>query len=256
MNKKLMALYILFAFFVGLGIFAAYSFFSDIPAAEEDTAPPYEFADISELPGVREEPEQSEDEEPAPFPGPPTIDADALRAKNEDFLGWLYIPETYISFPVVKATDNAFYLKHGFNGHESAYGCPFADTRTAPDSGNMVIHGHNMGNNRTEMFSPLLQYQAQAYAELHETAQLIMPGLNDGDEEYRLFAVLNFDINSDFDYIRSDFLSDEDRADYISYLQSHSIFSTDFTPEGETFILSTCNRTYGADNRLLICFGR
>ena len=106
------------------------------------------------------------------------------------------------------------------------------------------------------MFSPLLQYQAQAYAELHETAQLTLPGLNEGKEEYRLFAVLNFNINNDFDYICSDFLSDEDRSDYIAYLQAHSIYTTDFTPENETFILSTCNRTYGADNRLLICFGR
>ena len=253
MNKKLIILYVLLALFVGLGIFAAYSFLSDVPDNNEDAVPPYEFEDISDLTGDQEDPEQTEDGQ---FPGPPSIDADKLRAQNEDFLGWLYIPETYISFPVVKATDNAFYLTHGFNGYESAYGCPFVDTRTLPESGNMVIHGHNMGNNRTEMFSPLLQYQSQAYAELHETAQLTMPGLNEGREEYRLFAVLNFDINSDFDYIRSDFLSDEDRADYISYLQDHSIFSTDFTPENETFILSTCNRTYGADNRLLICFGR
>lgn len=253
MNKKLISLYVLLALFVGLGIFAAYSFLSDVPDTEEETLPPYEFEDISDLTGDQEDPEQTEDGQ---FPGPPSIDADKLRAQNEDFLGWLYIPETYISFPVVKATDNAFYLTHGFNGYESAYGCPFVDTRTSPESGNMVIHGHNMGNNRTEMFSPLLQYQSQAYAELHEAAQLTMPGLNEGREEYRLFAVLNFDINSDFDYIRSDFLSDADRADYISYLQNHSIFSTDFTPEYETFILSTCNRTYGADNRLLICFGR
>lgn len=253
MNKKLITLYVLLALFVGLGIFAAYSFLNDVPDTEEETLPPYEFEDISDLTGDQEDPEQTEDGQ---FPGPPSIDADKLRAQNEDFLGWLYIPETYISFPVVKATDNAFYLTHGFNGYESAYGCPFVDTRTSPESGNMVIHGHNMGNNRTEMFSPLLQYQSQAYAELHEAAQLTMPGLNEGREEYRLFAVLNFDINSDFDYIRSDFLSDADRADYISYLQNHSIFSTDFTPEHETFILSTCNRTYGADNRLLICFGR
>lgn len=253
MNKKLIILYVLLALFVGLGIFAAYSFLSDVPDTDEETMPPYEFEDISDLTGEQEDPEKTDEEQ---FPGPPSIDADKLRAQNKDFLGWLYIPETYISFPLVKATDNAFYLTHGFNGYESAYGCPFVDTRTSPESGNMVIHGHNMGNNRTEMFSPLLQYQSQAYAELHETAQITMPGLNEGREEYRLFAVLNFDINSDFDYIRSDFLSDEDCTAYISYLQNHSIFSTDFTPEHETFILSTCNRTYGADNRLLICFGR
>lgn len=247
MNKKLVVLYVFLFCFIGLGFFAAYSFFSAKPDDEEEPMPPYEYttSDDQNAP--------SEDEQ---FPGPPSIDVSELRAQNSDFLAWLYIPETYISFPVVRASDNAFYLKHGFNRSYSAYGCPFVDTRTAPESGNMVIHGHNMGNNRTEMFSPLLQFQAQAYAELHETAQLTLPGLNEGKEEYRLFAVLNFNINNDFDYIRSDFLSDEDRSDYIAYLQAHSIYTTDFTPENETFILSTCNRTYGADNRLLICFGR
>lgn len=247
MDKKLIVLYVFLSLFVSLGVFAAYSFFSGIEDTEDATAPTYEFTDLS---GASRQPEDEQ------FPGPPNIDVSELRAQNEDFLGWIYIPETYISFPVVKAADNSFYLNHGFNGSYSAYGCPFVDTRTAPESGNMVIHGHNMGNNRTEMFSPLLQYQAQAYAELHETAQLILPGLNEGREEYRLFAVLNFNINNDFDYIRSDFLSDGDRSDYISYLQSHSIFNTNFTPKNETFILSTCNRTYGADNRLLVCFGR
>lgn len=240
MNKRPIVLYVLLCLFFGLGILAAYLFFDDFPNDGDDAAP-YEFSNLSD---------QSSNSQQS------NIDVNELRLQNEDFLGWLYIPETYMSFPVVKATDNSFYLTHGFNGNYSAYGCPFVDTRTPPDSGNMVIHGHNMGNNRTEMFSPLLQYQSQAYAALHETAQLILPDLNDGREEYRLFAVLNFDINSDFDYIRSDFPSDEDRADYISYLQAHSIYTTDFTPGEETFILSTCNRTYGADNRLLICFGR
>ena len=123
MNKKLIALYALLALFIGLGIFAAYSFFSNIPEAEEDTDPPYEFADITALPGVQEEVEQ--DADPS-FPGPPIVDADALRAQNEDFLGWLYIPETYISFPVGKATDNGSF----FNFYRRFTGfCFFDDFR-------------------------------------------------------------------------------------------------------------------------------
>lgn len=243
MNKRLLVLYALLICFLSLGAYAAYSFFSSLPADTEEE--PYEFADLS---SYVEEPDASD--------GLPIIDVDQLRTQNSDYFGWLFIPDTIISFPVVKAQDNSYYLKHGFDGSYSSYGCPFLDTRTSLENRNMVIHGHNMGNNRTEMFSPLLQYQAQEYGELHDTAYLMLPDAEEGTDEYRLFAVLNFDINTEFDYLRSDFLTEEDRTAYISYLKEHSIYTTDFTPEDVTFILSTCNRTYGADNRLLICFGR
>lgn len=188
---------------------------------------------------------------------PPEFDAQALRKENSDFLAWLQIPDTEISFPVVQGTDNAYYLKHSFAKNYSSFGCLFLDYRTKPDDRSLVIHGHNMGLNRTEMFSSLVNYQDQNYAEEHKTIFYCNPE-RAGEERYTVFAVLNLDIyNADqFNYRQQQFENDAAFHEFVSYLKDHSIFASDYEPTGELIILSTCNRAYGESNRLLICAGR
>ena len=188
---------------------------------------------------------------------PSEFDAQALRTKNNDFRAWLQIPDTEISFPVVQGTDNAYYLKHSFVKRYSSFGCLFLDYRTTLEDRNLVIHGHNMGLNRTEMFSTLVNYQNQTYAEEHETIFYCDPD-RAGEERYTVFAVLNLDIyNADqFNYRQQQFESDAAFQMFVSYLKDHSIFASEYEPTGELIILSTCNRAYGESNRLLICAGR
>ena len=59
-----------------------------------------------------------------------------------------------------------------------------------------------------------------------------------------------------FEYRRKQFEHEEAFQVYVEYLLSHSIYQSDYKPTGELLILSTCNRAYGNDNRLLICAGR
>ena len=40
------------------------------------------------------------------------IDLSALKAVNRDVQGWIDIPGTEISYPVLQGTDNDFYLNH------------------------------------------------------------------------------------------------------------------------------------------------
>jgi len=78
------------------------------------------------------------------------------------------------------------------------------------------------------------------------------------DSKYELFAVLNFDVNQleEFNYLQPNFDTEDDMTDFVNYLKGHSLYETDFSPERDILILSTCNRYYGYDNRLLVCFGR
>ena len=39
---------------------------------------------------------------------------DKLLSMNEDFKGWLYIPGTNISYPLVQTNNNDYYLHHNF----------------------------------------------------------------------------------------------------------------------------------------------
>jgi len=246
MSKKLIALCILLICFIGTGAFSLYMFLAE--SAETEDVGPYIYEELSV-------PVEEPVEEDAPFIF--SYDAEALLVQNSDFLGYLAIPDTSINFPIVQGRDNQHYLSYAFNGSYSVFGCPFLDNRTAPDGDILVIHGHNMGSNRTEMFSSLLSFQDAAYAAEHDTAYFSLTSFTEGESaEFRLFAVLNLDVNSDFDYFRSYFDSAEDRAEFLSFLSSRSLYEPDFEPEHRILFLSTCNRAYGEDNRLLLIFGQ
>ena len=41
---------------------------------------------------------------------PIDVDSEKLQDQNPDYLGWIYVPKTDISYPVVKSADNVDYL--------------------------------------------------------------------------------------------------------------------------------------------------
>lgn len=185
-------------------------------------------------------------------------DTEQMLDINKDFKGWLWIPDTLVNYPVVKGTDNDTYLRRTFLGEYSVYGTPFIDKRSHDTARNTVIHGHNMGAGRTEMFSCLTGYLNQEWAREREYAYYTEPE-DMQDNEYRLFAVLNFNINylEQFNYFQADFETEDDFRAFADYLISRSLYETEFYPQRDILILSTCNRSAGGDdNRLLICFGR
>jgi len=53
---------------------------------------------------------------------PIQVNFDALRAKNQDVIAWLYCPDTPINYPVVQASDNEFYLHRLLDGSKNPGG--------------------------------------------------------------------------------------------------------------------------------------
>ena len=62
--------------------------------------------------------------------------------RNKDTYGYIHIPNTKISYPMVQCEDNDFYLKHGFDGHPLAVGAIFVDFR---NKRNIVIVSIRLG---------------------------------------------------------------------------------------------------------------
>ena len=83
------------------------------------------------------------------------IDFDALRSINPNVVGWIIVPGTAISYPIVQGTDNAWYLRHTFSGERNASGAIFLDYRNNADFSDtqIILHGHNMRDG--SMFAPL-----------------------------------------------------------------------------------------------------
>ena len=61
------------------------------------------------------------------------MDLPALQQVNSDVIGWIAIPGTEISYPLVQGTDNDYYLTHTWNQNSSAVGAIFMDCRCSAD---------------------------------------------------------------------------------------------------------------------------
>ena len=76
------------------------------------------------------------------------VDFKALREKNPDTVGWLYVGSCGISYPIVQGEDNDYYMNHTFEGTVNSSGAIIMDSRDDKylKDWNTFIYGHNMKN--------------------------------------------------------------------------------------------------------------
>lgn len=122
------------------------------------------------------------------------MDFSALRQQNPDVLGWILIPGTRVSYPVVQGTDNSYYLDHTWRGGKNSVGAIFMECRNSSDLSdfNTIIYGHRM-NNRS-MFGTLSQYKSRSYWQAHPYVYLTD---DSGTHRYEIFAAGEVSVDSD-----------------------------------------------------------
>ena len=114
-----------------------------------------------------EETEEPEEEKPVyidPYAGAlAAMDFTALREVNSDVLGWILIPGTVISYPLLQGDDNSYYLNHTWKKWTNVVGSIFLECQNSPDLSdfNTVVYGHRMNNG--SMFASLKYYKQQSY---------------------------------------------------------------------------------------------
>lgn len=101
----------------------------------------------------------------------PDVDWDKQLKKSPDMIGWVSVPGTKVSYPIVQASesDPGFYLNHNSRKDWSAWGCPYlaADRAEAGLLSSVpVIYGHHMNDNT--MFSRLAEYTDKGFAKKHK----------------------------------------------------------------------------------------
>lgn len=102
----------------------------------------------------------------------PMMTFEQVVARNAECVAWIEIPDTPLSYPVVRGPDNEKYLNTTFLGNHNAAGAIFMDFRNAADlsSPHTVIYGHNLKNGT--MFGSLHRYMDPVYLSGHRTITL------------------------------------------------------------------------------------
>lgn len=182
------------------------------------------------------------------------IDFAALQAENPDIYGWLDIPDTDISYPLLQSQeDDTFYLNHDAYKDYNSVGSLFTEHRynkndmTDPVT---VVYGHRQ--NDGSMFGTLQQTfsDPESFA-AHKTIVVYLP---DRELHYQVRAALPYD-NRHILY-QYDF---HDMQSYSNFL--YSIYNTRalginytekaMTSEDTLLILSTCLKG-NRQNRFLV----
>ncbi len=174
------------------------------------------------------------EEEPDPWAD---IDLDALREVNEDVVGWLAIPGTEVSYPLIRPRDNETYLSRSWDGTPTSAGSIFLDCRVAwePRGFNTIIYGHNM-RNRT-MFGSLRDYRGDSYWQEHPEICLIDSG---GVHYYDIFAAWEPRVTDP--PFAPEITTEKGRRTFIDTALGRSVISTGVVPtvDSEILTLSTC----------------
>ena len=165
------------------------------------------------------------------------MDFAALRKVNSDVLGWILIPNTAISYPLVKTDDNSYYLNRDYKKAYSAVGAIFMEQACSPDFSdfNTIIYGHRMNNG--SMFAGLKYYKSNTYWKSHPYVYVTT---DSGCSKYEIFAA--YEISTEGDTYRLGIKNTSTKQAYIDYCVGQSLYSTGVTPTTNDHILtlSTC----------------
>lgn len=180
----------------------------------------------------------------------PEIDFDALLSINSDCVGWIYIPKTEISYPIVQGSDNSYYLKHLFDGKWNSSGCIILDYRvdTSLSDRHSIIYGHHMKNGT--MFSGLTKYKEQNHYENHSVGYIITP-----EQTYKIEFFAGYVADVTDSAWKIDFESDEDFENWIEEANKKSWFTSDISPAVTDRILTLSTCSYEFDNARFVLLG-
>jgi len=185
-----------------------------------------------------------------------SIDWNALSNINPDITGWIAIPETEISYPVVQTDNNYFYLNHSFERKPSKTGTLFTHYQNNLNNldSNTIIYGHNMGLGRSDKFGNLLNFKDTEYAKINNSIWFVTKSGQGGWWDILNIIHINYKTYN-YDYQQIDFYETCIFNNWINTSKELSILDSNLsiTKSDNVLTLSTCDRSiYGSEGRLLI----
>ena len=249
MKKKKAGTFVYYGLMVclmGVFCFSGWKLISEMKSYNDDKQAYKELEQFVEVP-VIDQVQQDELQEEEPVLQIPVVDFESLLSINKDCIGWIYVPDTNINYPVVQTTNNEYYLKRLFDKKYGISGTVFLDSRNTSEMSDRhsILYGHHMKNGT--MFANAEDYKDQSYADAHPYGYYITP---DAVYEIEFFAGYLTDPYNDSWML--DF-TDAEFQDWLEVSQMRSHFYSDVTPTIEDHImtLSTCSYDI-ADGRFVL----
>lgn len=174
---------------------------------------------------------------------------EALKSINPSVVGWLHVNDTNVDYPVVKHTDNKYYLTHDLYGNYDKNGWVFMDFRNDDKDldKNTIIFGHNMYYSGV-MFGTLHRAANKSWYTKEENLVIsfntVYKTMN-----WQIFSI--YKIPKTSDYLKVAFDSDSEYQAYINMVTKRSLakFNVPVSTNDHILTLSTCT---GNNQRLVI----
>lgn len=182
-------------------------------------------------------------------------DLQELYNMNNDFIGWIEIEDTNISYPVMQTNINRkdYYLHKNFYKEYSSLGTPYiAEFCNVKESDNLIIYGHHISNDR--MFGELEKYKKESFYKNHS---IIHFDTIYEKADYEIIAVFKTIAETGFKYYK--FVDSNSKGEFDTFIKKCkelSFYDTEKTAiYGDRLItLSTCE--YSNKNGRLVVVAR
>ncbi len=157
---------------------------------------------------------------------------------NTDIVGIINIPNADINEPVVKSSNNEFYLTHDIYKKKNRIGSIYLDYRVDIDtSPKILIFGHN-SKSLNPPFKKLEKYYDEEFAKNNREIKIIT---NQKEHIYEIFSV--FVEAQDFSYMNIQFSNSSDWLNHLNSLKNKSWFNldTELSAEDRILVIQTCS---------------
>jgi sortase B len=178
-----------------------------------------------------------------------TVDFAQLAKINPEVRSWVRLSDTAVNLPIVKTTDNSYYLDHRFDEVKNKLGTPFIDAGNVGDFSDRhtIIYGHALSSG--SMFGSLWEYENPNYFTRHPEIQLFLP---DGTQKtLSIFACSRVDGTRGAMPIS--FSTEQDFLSFIEELRAVSAFTSNVKVTSSDRIVTFCVvLPDGGEGRLLL----
>lgn len=242
--KKKFPLILLALVFLAIAVFSAWQLFGILYEYRQGERTYDELSQFAATPT----PPPSTPDTPEVTPAPdeilwPEVDFAGLQAINDDVVGWIYLEDTHVNYPVVLGPDNDYYLNRMYNGVGNGAGSIFMDYRNNGmfTDRNNILYGHRMNNGT--MFADISKYSNREFFESHPYVLIVTP-----EGKYKAEVFSAYIANTTYSSWDQGFDGDDIYLQWLETLKSRSYFDREisFTADDRVLTLSTC--TYEFEN--------